>query len=230
MKSSQTTIKRSMGRGLNLIGLLLATAVFASAQVGVAQVEIIPSAPTPQDSVTVKLSGEWREGCVPRDPSVMVSNSQIRIVTIRPAGACTAVVLPFTLTVPVGRLVAGVYDVVAVHLVAGVAREYGRKSFTLGRISDGAYPLLTRRVTANRDNFFIYQDADSGFNRGKLVYFASSEDALKKIRVNPAWVDAPGSPSPSVFDAERGKAAKMEIDPLRELKFERRWLSPAVNA
>ncbi len=208
MKSSQTTIKRSIGRGLSLIGLLLAAAGFASAQVGVAQVEIIPSAPTPQDSVTVKLSGEWPEGCVPRDPSVTVSSNQIRIATVRPAGACTAVVLPFTLTVPVGRLAAGVYDVIATHLVVGVAREYGRKSFAVGRISDGAYPLLTRRVTANWDNFFIYQNADSAFNRGEPKLFGMAG----RIRFNAAWVDKPGAPDPNVFDSRRGTVLRVIFD------------------
>ena len=46
--------------------------------------------------------------------------------------------MPFTLTVPVGRLAAGVYDVIATHLVAGVAREYGRKSFA---VKKSAYPV-----------------------------------------------------------------------------------------
>ncbi|MEP7338398.1 MAG: hypothetical protein ABI977_11740 [Acidobacteriota bacterium] len=208
MKSSQSTVKRSIGRALSFIGLLLMMPVFASAQVGVAQVEIIPSAPTPQDSVAIKLSGEWPEGCVPRDPSVTVSNNQIRISTIRPAGACTAAITPFTLNVPVGRLAAGIYDVVAVHLVAGVAREYGRKSFTVGRISDGAYPLLTRRVTANRDNFFIYQNADSAFNRGEPKLFGMAG----RIRFNAAWVDVPGAPDPNAFDSRRGTVFRVIFD------------------
>ena len=34
------------------------------------------------------------------------------------------------------------------------------------RISRAAFPLLAERVNENRENFFVYRDADSGFNHG----------------------------------------------------------------
>jgi hypothetical protein len=33
-------------------------------------------------------------------------------------------------------------------------------------LSDPAYQLLANRTIANRKNFYIYQNADSGFNHG----------------------------------------------------------------
>ena len=32
--------------------------------------------------------------------------------------------------------------------------------------SDAAYALLNERVTFNQDHFYIFRDADSGFNHG----------------------------------------------------------------
>ena len=37
---------------------------------------------------------------------------------------------------------------------------------TITNISDSAYGLLTNRVTANHSGFYVYVDADSGFNHG----------------------------------------------------------------
>ncbi|MBZ5505687.1 MAG: choice-of-anchor D domain-containing protein [Acidobacteriia bacterium] len=60
-------------------------------------------------------------------------------------------------------------------------------------INDCAYQLLNQRTSANRNNFFVYQDADSAFNHGLPILFGSID--LTKIMFDAGCIDAPGSPT-----------------------------------
>jgi len=57
-------------------------------------------------------------------------------------------------------------------------------------ISDRAYDLLTQRTAANRKHFYIYKDADSGFNHGFASgVFADSADTARKIQIDASCLD-----------------------------------------
>src|SRR5262245_59940639 len=67
-------------------------------------------------------------------------------------------------------------------------------------IGDAVYPLLHELTTANQDNFFVYQDADSGLNHGfPSGFFAGDgttdyrDDLVKKIQLDAAGIDDPAS-------------------------------------
>jgi hypothetical protein len=61
-------------------------------------------------------------------------------------------------------------------------------------VSSGAYNLLTERATADQESFFVYQDADSGFNHGfpSGWFPASAQDHLQ---IDSAAINDPTSPS-----------------------------------
>lgn len=96
-----------------------------------AQIEIIPPNPTTNDDVSIRISGDWPDACTPRNPQVTVSGGEIRINTSNPGQFCALVITPYTLTVPVGRLAAGTYQVIVTHSYPGGQCELGRRSFTV---------------------------------------------------------------------------------------------------
>src|SRR4051812_6994264 len=65
----------------------------------------------------------------------------------------------------------------------------------LSAISEAAYPLLNARSAANRSSFFLYQDADSGFNHEfSCGFFADRDATLAKIHLDAGCVDDPSAP------------------------------------
>ena len=87
-------------------------------------------------------------------------------------------------------------------------------------LGETAYPLLTERVAANRESFFIYDDVDSGFNHGfPSGFFGNSETTLSKIHLDAACLDdaaaANGcSTDEALLDRERGTVLRITFDPL----------------
>lgn len=96
-----------------------------------AEIEISPAAPTADDSIFVRLSGVWSDSCVPRDPQVRITGSEVRIDTAGPGAgfACLAVLTPWELPVGFGALPAGTYRIVVIHSSFGQFLELGRRSF-----------------------------------------------------------------------------------------------------
>lgn len=90
-----------------------------------------------------------------------------------------------------------------------------------GSISDLAYGLLTQRVTTNQTEFYLFQDADSGFNHG----FLSGEfGSYTNISLNPACLDDPNSPtgcttSSNALDRLRGTVLQITFAPLPSGQF-----------
>ena len=85
-------------------------------------------------------------------------------------------------------------------------------------IGDAAYPLLAERVTANQTSFFVYQDADSGFNHGFPSGFFPDPVGVEKISLDSACVDdlnsADGcSTDPQALDLERGNVLRISFAP-----------------
>ena len=80
--------------------------------------------------------------------------------------------------------------------------------------------LLAARSLADRSSFYVYQDADSGFNHGfPSGVFASSIPTQGKIHINPAAIDDPASTTgtttdPNRMDQVRGTVMSVAFDPL----------------
>jgi len=69
-------------------------------------------------------------------------------------------------------------------------------------ISECAYPLLTQRVNANRNNFFVYKDADSALNHGIPSGLFGSID-LSKVNLDSNCIDDPASSTGCSTDPSR---------------------------
>jgi hypothetical protein len=76
-----------------------------------------------------------------------------------------------------------------------------------GTVSDCAYQVLHQRVTANRNNFFVYKDADSAFDHGIPSGLFGTAD-LEKVVLDSNCVDDPASPSGCSADPDRLDTAR----------------------
>jgi hypothetical protein len=96
-----------------------------------AEIEIDPSSPNAGDAISIRLSGQWPDGCQPRNPQLRITGSEVRIDTSGAGAgvACAAVLTPWQLIVPVSQLPAGEYRVVAINASQGRFLELGRKDF-----------------------------------------------------------------------------------------------------
>lgn len=97
-----------MRRYLTLLAILLAPLLHA------ATFRFDPPTPTNDTTTKLTMSGLWPDGC-PKTPSVFIT-ANVKLITLNfptSDAPCTAVVVPFTTTVNLGVLPAGVYDVVA---------------------------------------------------------------------------------------------------------------------
>jgi len=69
-------------------------------------------------------------------------------------------------------------------------------------ISECAYALLTQRVNANRNSFFVYKDADSAFNHSFPSGLFGTID-LNKVSLESTCIDDPSSPTGCSADTSR---------------------------
>ncbi len=99
----------------------------------VVSIEVSPTFPTSSGAVSVRLSGQWPDSCLPRGPLVRITGSEVRIDTsgAGPGVACAQVVTGWELAVPVGRLPAGDYRVVVINSSQGQFVELGRTAFEI---------------------------------------------------------------------------------------------------
>lgn len=84
------------------------------------------------------------------------------------------------------------------------------------QVSLPAYELLNERVVANRRAFYVYKDADSGFNHGFASGFYGT---TSRIAVDSACLDDPGSiggcsSDPSRLDTNRGTVLRVTFAPI----------------
>src|SRR6266581_1087486 len=99
------------------MGILLAFAPAALAQqLNVAEVRIVPPNPTPNDVISAQLSGVWSDGCVPFGPQVSMpslgsTHVFIALQLVPPGTPCISALWPWSLTVSIGRLAEGDYQV-----------------------------------------------------------------------------------------------------------------------
>lgn len=85
-----------------------------------------------------------------------------------------------------------------------------------GDISDAAYSRIIQWTVANQASFYVYQNADSGFNHGIPSGFFGSVD---KIQLNAACIDDPGaangcSTDTNRLDRVRGTALRISFAPI----------------
>ena len=92
-------------------------------------------------------------------------------------------------------------------------------------ISSPAYALLNERVTFNQDHFYVYQDADSGFNHGfPSNFFASPQSLISQIGIDLSCIDDVNSTSgcstdPQRLDRTRGTVWQLDFPPLAAGEF-----------
>jgi hypothetical protein len=84
---------------------------------------IDPVCPHPTAGIEITLSGDWPDNGVPKEIKAEVNGNVIDIVTDGPGGLLP-VITPWKLSVEVGPLPAGTYEVYATHLTPMSAREY----------------------------------------------------------------------------------------------------------
>lgn len=132
---------------LLFMGFLLAVPLWAQ-EPGV-QIELNPPAPSTADNITFKLSGVWRDGCVPQSPVVSITSGLIRIQTSNPAAACLQALTPWTLTGALGKLAAGDYLIVVEYSGASnpSSIEIGRKSLAV--VSSSALNEVVLPIVVN---------------------------------------------------------------------------------
>ena len=132
MGDKKEAIRRFICWGLSIIGVVLLLGLSAYGQDGrIAKVEIIPPHPTPNDNISIRLFGTWPDSCVPQHPLVGIAGNNIFFATSNPGEVCLQVISSFDLTVPIGRLPAGTYQVIATHHFPGGQIELGREVFTV---------------------------------------------------------------------------------------------------
>jgi len=113
--------------------LLLSVAVEGLAQTGTVKVQVQPANPTTQNAITLVLSGEWKDSCVPRVTGVQVAGGRITISAESWGETCLMVITPWRTAVPLGRLPAGRYAVTVIHSERGLLpRTIGVGWFTVG--------------------------------------------------------------------------------------------------
>ena len=85
-------------------------------------------------------------------------------------------------------------------------------------ISGGAYALLAERVAANQTAFYVFEDADSGFNHG---YPSGLFGATGKIELDPGCVDDPNgcSVDRDRLDRDRGTVLRITFEPLASSQY-----------
>jgi hypothetical protein len=123
--------------GLTLLGMWLLGGTFVWAQgLGKAQLELMPPHPTPSDRLVIRLFGQWRNSCVPKNPQLSITGSEVRIETTNPGKICLQAITPWELFVAVEQLSVGAYQVLVLHMAGnGPSQPIGQADFTVQPIA-----------------------------------------------------------------------------------------------
>jgi hypothetical protein len=126
--------------GLTLLSMWLLGGACAWAQdLGTAQLELLPPHPTPSDRLVIRLFGEWRNACVPGNPQLSITGSEVRIETTNPSEYCTQVISSWELFVSVGQLPVDAYQVLVIHTAGtGQPQPIGQAEFAVQPITGGS--------------------------------------------------------------------------------------------
>jgi hypothetical protein len=126
----------------------------------------MPPHPTPNDRLVVRLFGDWRNACVPMDPQLSITGSEVRIETTHPDDVCTQFIASWELFVSVGQLPRSTYQILVIHTTAdGRAQQIGQAEFAVRPITGGSAigvhvrtVLCVNRMTRQRVWVEIRQD------------------------------------------------------------------------
>src|SRR5437762_3505589 len=94
-----------------MIRLIAVTTLFLSLSAFGATVSIDPPNPDPTTPITIRVGGMWRDGCVPANPQIAISNNDVNFVLTAPGGICTGALTPFKAEGKIAALPPGVYRV-----------------------------------------------------------------------------------------------------------------------
>jgi hypothetical protein len=147
----------------------LVFAAWLPAQDLTAQIDLAPAAPTVNDATTYKLSGTWRDGCVPQSPKVSVSGNIVKIATANPEFICTQAMTPWTLTGTIGKLIAGQYQLTVTYSSPNIpsAMEIGRKAFAVTGTNPANERILPIVVNGSAgEPLLLYQTTFTLVNAG----------------------------------------------------------------
>lgn len=145
-----------MGRVSVLLLLLIGVpGVALSAQDQNTRIEISPPNPVSNDNIVYRLSGTWRDSCVPQSPKVSVSAGEVRIRTSNPGSACAQVLTPWSLMGSLGELTPGGYSLIVDYSGPGApaAVEKARTSFSVApsaTFNEAILPLVINGTAAEK--------------------------------------------------------------------------------
>jgi hypothetical protein len=201
--------------------LLCGSALLRAQQPGT-QIEIIPGSPTTDDSISVRVSGIWRNGCIPALTGVSIAADSIRIDTANPNIICTQAVTPWSITGSIGKLPAGVYQVAVIHSdAAEPGVELARLSFTVAQATgDLIFPIVVNGVPGAsgvhyQTSFTLLNRGSAGVN-GKLeIYSDTSEPG--------AVFCGPQSPSASATEPTLQPGERLSLSSSADLAFVNGW-------
>lgn len=97
----------------------------------VAQIELIPLIPTANDNISIRISGEWANSCVPQGPRSSLQGDQIQIITSNPGQGCGQAVTSWNHTLSIGKLPVGFFKVTVTHSSATGTKVIGTRSFSV---------------------------------------------------------------------------------------------------
>jgi hypothetical protein len=87
------------------------------------------ASPTTADPVSIKISGNWPNSCIPQNPAVRRLGNEVSIITSNLAGVCAQVLTPWSYTLDIGQLAAGAYKATVTHTSPEGQEGLGSKSF-----------------------------------------------------------------------------------------------------
>lgn len=137
-----------------VLGLFLALAVVALSSLArpyATSIVVTPPSPTTLDPISITVSGQWSDSCIPRSPMVTIVGSLITIATSHPGAICAMVITPYSFTVPIGRLPAGTYWVQVTYRGPNYTGLVGQALFVVRDVAPlttgicdprGPYPFL----------------------------------------------------------------------------------------
>lgn len=113
-----------------LPAVLAAFAFVASAPA--VDVTIVPDPPAADTPFKIRVEGVSPDSCVPRDPELVIDGNTLEITFRIPEGACLTVITPWSETVDVPPLPAGVYALRGRSVRGGHAAPMFETSFSIG--------------------------------------------------------------------------------------------------
>jgi hypothetical protein len=147
-----------------VVASLLSPLSVSAQEPGTAEIEVVPPHPTPDDAITIRLSGTWPDSCTPHGAAVSRSGPEISIELEFPIFlVCLQVLTPWALEVTIGQLPAGIYGVIVGFRAVEGPRIIGRAEFaveapSVGGVVMGVSPrrvvcwnLTTRRIIVIAD-------------------------------------------------------------------------------